>query len=299
MTTLHLRHLMVASAAVLLISCDSAPKDESAEAAPPPERHIPLEGQSNFRDLGGYKTTDGRTVRWRQVFRTGELGKLSDADVEKLDELKLKTMVNFLLPEEIEKHGKDRLPEGVEAVLDPITGEKSAELSMTAQDAITSGDFDKLPAEINLEIHAILMDEAKEQYARLLRRAADPANHPIAFHCSHGVHRTGTASAILLSALGVPWDTIREDYVLTNEVRKEENEETFAKLRAKVASDRGVDPESIDMTNLKAFYILEGAYIDGALEAATKEYGSMDDYIREGLGLTEEEIAALKDSLLE
>lgn len=292
---LHLSTLL--SITAVFVGC--SPTAEESSASDTPVRHIQLEGEPNFRDLGGYKTVDGRTVKWRQVFRTGELGKLTDADVEKLEELKLKTMVNFLLPEEIEQHGEDHLPEGTESILDPITGKRSAELSLVAQKAIRTADFDSLPAEINLEIHAILMDEAKEQYARLLRTLADPDKRPAAFHCSHGVHRTGTASAILLSALGVPWETIRQDYVLTNEVRPDYNEATFDKLRAMAAKKRNIAPDEVDMTNLKAFYILEGAYIDGALKAAEAEYGSMEAYIRDGLGISDQEIQALRAELLE
>jgi len=74
------------------------------------------------------------------------------------------------------------------------------------------------------------------------------------------VHRTGTASAILLSALGVPWETVREDYLLTNEVRHEETVATLEKLRNNVAQERGIDPSEVDTTNLEAFFILEGHY---------------------------------------
>lgn len=282
--------------------CDSS-SDQSATVEltkqEAPTRHIKLEGESNFRDLGGYEAADGRTVKWREVFRTGELGSLTDTDVGKLDDLDLKTVVNFLLPEEIEKDGPDRLPDGVELVHDPITGDRSAELSMIAHDAISSGNFDKLPAEINLEIHAILMDEAKEQYARLLRTLSDPDNRPLTFHCSGGIHRTGTATAILLSALGVPWETVRDDYLLTNVFNKDENEEALSKLRAKAAAASNVDPMDVDMTNVEAFYILEAAYIDGALRAAEKHFGSMDAYIREGLGISEEEVSDLRTELLE
>ncbi len=299
-------HLFLASllftSMTLLTGCDApAPEQSVVEQAElePPVRHIKLEGEPNFRDLGGYRTSDGRTVKWRQVFRTGELGKLTDADVQRLDDLELQTVVNFLLPEEIEQHGADRLPAGVELIHDPITGERSAALSLVAQSAISSGNFDQLPAEINLEIHAILMEEAQDQYARLLRTLADPAKRPVAFHCSHGVHRTGTASAILLSALGVPWETVREDYVLTNEVRSEVTEESLAKLRQLAATANDVAPEDVDMTNVEAFYLLEGAYIDAALNVAIDQFGSMDAYIREGLGLSEAEIMALRSALLE
>lgn len=135
-------------------------------------------------------------------------------------------------------------------------------------------------------------------YAAVLRELADPSNRPLVFHCSHGVHRTGTATAILLSALGVPWETIREDYLLSNEYRAEEVEARLDRIRHKVAQDRGISPEQVDMTNVEAFYLLEGHYIDGALEQAVEEYGSMERYIRDGLGITDEEVARLREELL-
>ena len=97
----------------------------------------------------------------------------------------------------------------------------------------------------------------------------------------------------------MPWETIREEYLLTNEHRRHEVEETLVKIRAKAAETKGVSPEDVDMTNAEAFYILEGSYIDGTLEQAVADYGSMDAYIREGLGLSNEEVEELKRQLLE
>ena len=262
-------------------------------------RHVELDGQSNMRDLGGYETADGQTLKWGEVFRSGEFPHLTDEDVAKLDSLEVRTVVNFLLPKEIEMTGRDRLPDGVREIAEPIQGERASELTMVTKAAIKSGEFEKLPPEMNSEFHRLLLDEGKDQYAALLRYAADPANRPLVFHCSHGVHRTGTATAILMSALGVPWEVIREDYLLTNEYRAEEVTATLDKIRRMVAEKRGVAPEEIDMTNVEAFYVLDGSYIDGALEQAVAEYGSMDAYIREGLGITEDEIDMLKSQLLE
>jgi protein-tyrosine phosphatase len=288
------------SACVLIAGCDSPDQEIgiTEKSTESPSRHIQLQGQPNFRDLGGYRTTDGRTVKWRHLYRTGELAKLDDSDVQRLGELGLTTMVNFLLPEEIAKQGPDRLPEGTSEVMLPISGERAARLTMDVQSAMSSGEFEKIPPEMNPEFHRLLIEEGKKQYAALLRTASDPENLPLAFHCSHGIHRTGTATAILLSALGVPWETIREDYLLTNEFRKKQNEVTLARIRAKVADARDVMPESVDMSNVEAFYILEAAYIDGALEAAVQKYGSMEAYIRDGLGISEDEVAALRSSLL-
>jgi len=53
------------------------------------------------------------------------------------------------------------------------------------------------------------------------------------------------------------------------------------------------------MTNIKAFYILKGSYIDATLDEIIKQYGSMGEYLRKGLGLDDEVVQRLKDELLE
>lgn len=261
------------------------------------QRHVPLDGQSSFRDLGGYQTTDGREVKWCEVFRSGELPRLSDADVDRLDSLGVRTVVNFLTPAEIEQRGEDRLPEGVREIAAPIAG-GGDDLALLVLDARKTGDFSGVPHELNADAHRILITDAKREYAALLRAVADPANRPLVFHCSHGVHRTGTAAAILLSVLGVPWEMVREDYLLSNRYRADEIDRRLAELTVLAAESQGVRPDAVDTTNMEAFYRLQGAYIDASLEEAVQAHGSMENYVRDGLGLTEGEIEALRGQLL-
>ena len=263
------------------------------------ERHVELDGQSNFRDIGGYLTTDGRRVKWGQIYRSGELHGLSDADVKKLEAMGIKAVANFLTEREIESRGHDRLPEGVREIPLPMEAGNLGDLAAVVNEARGTGDFSKVPVELNPEIHHILMDEGREYCATLLRELADPANRPMVYHCSHGVHRTGTATAILLSALGVPWETVREDYLLSNIYRKKEIDRRVEELRDLAADTLLVEPGQVDMANIKAFYILESEYIDASLDEAVKQYGSMDDYIRDGLGITDNEISDLREQLLD
>jgi len=260
---------------------------------------IILEGQPNFRDIGGYKTSDGRTVKKGVVYRSGELPRLTDEDVQKLDELGIKTVINFLTSSEIESRGRDRLPADVNEIPMPMETGNMGELAEAISYARATGDFTEVPPELNAEIHRILTDKGREYYADLLRELAKPGSKPLVFHCSHGVHRTGTASAILLSSLGVPWETVREDYMLSNSYRAEEIEYRLGQLREKAAETFLVEPEEVDMTNIEAFYVLQPFYIDASLEEAVKQYGSMDNYIREGLGIDEVTIQALRNQLLE
>jgi protein-tyrosine phosphatase len=260
-------------------------------------RLVVLEGQPNFRDVGGYKTSDGRTVKRGQVYRSGELPRLTDKDVAKLKQLGIKTVVNFLTNEETAARGRDRLPNGVREVSQPIDSDGG--LVNAVLEARKTGDFSKVPRHLNPEFHRILVNVAKKQYAALLKELLDADRRPVVFHCSHGVHRTGTATAILLWTLGVPWETIREDYLLSNECRKTETKKRLAQLRALAAKNQQIPPEEVDMTNINAFYILQPSYIDASRDEILKKYGSIEDYLTKGLGLTKGEIGHLRDSLLE
>jgi protein-tyrosine phosphatase len=285
-----------------MAGCSRAPETASAVPETQPvthERHVALDGQPNFRDVGGYETTDGRIVKWGEVYRSGELPRLSDKDVAKLDDMDIRTVVSFLTEKEIEARGPDRLPAGTVEVPLPMEAGNLGDLTDVVRQARSTGDFSQVPPDINPDIHRRLMVEAQEHYAALLREISDPASRPLVFHCSHGIHRTGTATAILLSALGVPWETVREDYLLSNTYRQEEIDHRLAQLRDLYAENNGISPDDVDTTNMDAFYILQGAYIDAALEQAVEDYGSMEAFIREGLGLSDEEIEKLQEQLLD
>jgi protein-tyrosine phosphatase len=258
-----------------------------------------LEGAPNFRDVGGYKTKDGRTVKSGIVYRSGEFPRLTDEDVNKLEGLGVKTVVNFLEQSEIDFRGRDRIPEGTKEVHLPIAGEVAGEIVDDLIAAREDGDFSKIPVSINPDVHRLLVNEGREPYAKFLQEVIAANGEPLAYHCSHGVHRTGTATAILLSVLGVPWDTIRADYLLSNDYRAAENKKRIDQLDDLASRNPDVTDRKANLANIEAFYILRGDYIDASHEEIIKRYGSVDAYVREGLGLTREDIKQLRMVLLE
>ena len=262
-------------------------------------RVIKLDGQANLRDIGGYKTKDGSTLKMGKVYRSGELQKLTDSDVEKLKELKVNRVVNFLMKEEIDKRGRDRLPEGTEEIFVPIDGSAAAELTKKANIARETGDFSKLPVELNPTVHTILPEVGASSYVRLIREIIKDKDGALVYHCSHGVHRTGTATAIILSLVGVPWDSVRQDYLLSNDTRKEEVKKRIEQLGKMTAKTQGIPFEKVDMTNINAFYILEGEYIDATRDEIINKYGSFENYAVKELKLSQEEIEALKKALID
>ena len=97
----------------------------------------------------------------------------------------------------------------------------------------------------------------------------------------------------------MPWETIRADYLLSNDYRREEVEPRLEQLRKVAAENLGVAPEQVDMTNAEAFYVLQGSYIDATYDEVLRRYGTIEDYFRDGLGLTDREIERLREELLE
>jgi protein-tyrosine phosphatase len=280
---------------VLLVVCGVA----SAEPAP---KHG-LEGQPNFRDLGGYQTSNGQTLRTGLVFRSGELPRTTDADLETLKDLGVKTVVNFLTEGEIEYRGPDRLPAGVREISLPITGDigGNPDAANMLIEARKTGDFRRFPPEFNPQIHEELVNgTADDQYAALFDILADETNYPVVFHCSHGIHRTGTAAALLLTALGVPWETVREDYLRSNETRAVEVTPRIEQLKSLAmdiempANERAQNDAAIE-----AFYVLEPAYIDASRKEAKKRYGSLNAYIEKGLNQSEGDLDHLRSLLLD
>ena len=286
----------------LLLSVLSQPgcqtQEDSRETSH--KRNISLDGQSNFRDLGGYQTNDGCMVKRGIIYRSGELPKLTDRDLNILKDLGIKTVVSFLTDKEIEARGSDRLPEGVQLIHGPIETDEG-ELVQTVLEARMTADFSKVPPDLNLQIHRLLVEDktARAEYGNLLKLVAEPQNHPLVFHCSHGVHRTGTGAAILLWSLGVPWETIREDYLLSNKYREEEVKQRLDFFRQEAANNQGVSIDAVDMTNFEAFYILKGEYIDAARDQIITSYGGIEGFLKDGLKLTEAEINNLRQQLLE
>ena len=204
-----------------------------------------------------------------------------------------------MTPEEIEARGGDRLPQDVREVPQPISGGIAGDLTKVVLEARKTGDFSQVSVELNSEIHRLLIEEGAQQYSALIREILDSKNLPLAFHCSHGVHRTGTATAIVLSLAGVPWETVREDYLLSNITRGEEINKRLGQLRDLAANTQEIPPGDVDTTNMKAFYLLDGSYIDASLDEMKAKYGSVEKYARQRLGLSNEEIAQLRDLLLE
>jgi protein-tyrosine phosphatase len=169
------------------------------------ERKLSFEGCFNFRDLGGYRTPEGRWTRPQHLYRADGPHALSTADVEQLGALGLATVIDLRTPEEVER--------GCYAsVLSDIV-----EYHLPMLDVLP--DTDELPGWVDPAIVAAryrrMLDDGHETVAEILAILSDPSAYPAMFHCSAGKDRTGVIAAVLLGVLGVPDETIVADYALS------------------------------------------------------------------------------------
>ena len=242
-----------------------------------PARHLALQGASNFRDLGGYPTIDGRTTRWRHIFRSNHLGQLTAADIEIVRALGVRSAFDF--------RGVEERAAGVcvvnEITVHSLPIEPTVVAALRAE--LTRGT---LTAPVALE----LMRESYRNYVRhnthnfralfghLLEDRA-----PLVIHCTAGKDRTGFASALILHALDVADDVIAEDYLLTNQHYKRD---------ATAATDLPDDVRN-------AIGSVETSYLAAAFDAVAKDYGDLESYLRDGLKLGTAERTALKARYLQ
>ncbi|MFH8750783.1 tyrosine-protein phosphatase [Streptomyces rimosus] len=242
------------------------------------DRSLHLEGAANFRDAGGYRTADGRWVKMGVLYRADALHQLTDADLAKLRRLGIRTDFDLRTPGERAK-APDRVPAGARYVVANVIGEEnSAELPPAAEAS------ERLMAESYRQF--IVRPSAAKAYRSLFRMAAEPGSYPLVYHCSSGKDRTGWATAVLLTALGVDRETVMRDYLASNDYLAASNAAELAKQPPGIAA------------RLKPVLETRAPYLNAAFDEIEARFGTFGAYLREGLGLNGQELERLRAALL-
>ncbi|WP_125567856.1 tyrosine-protein phosphatase [Companilactobacillus insicii] len=252
-------------------------------------RILDLEKGRNFRELGGYKTIDGQTIKYHKVLRSAGLGDLTDKDVNFLDNYGLKTDIDFRSKEEVEKK-PDRIPKGTKYLSLPVFKEDETEASKIQGTSIP--DMDYVPIDgynhmLDAYLDMINGEQAKKAYQNFFGELLtnDNDNEVLLFHCSAGKDRTGMGAFFLMSALGVPMKTIKDDYLLTNEASKSYTDKLFSDVLKH-------DPSLVD--TIKALMTVNINYLKTAEDAIKQTSGSIDNYIKNELKVSDSDIKDLK-----
>lgn len=200
------------------------------------ERRIPMDGPSNFRDLGGYPTLDGSWTRWGRVFRSDGLHTLSDADHELMELLGITTVFDLRSHGEVEQ-APDRLPAGVRRVHLPMSSDVAQGRSMLER--IVDGDLSKFDEDDMADGYLRMLDGFPDFLAEMVHAVAD--GERVVFHCTAGKDRTGITAMTMLGLAGVADSHILDDYEVSAHYRAHSAEGTswFAERIA----EAGYDPD--------------------------------------------------------
>jgi len=257
------------------------------------KRVLNLEKGVNFRELGGYKTTDGKTIKYHKILRSAGLGDLTENDIDYLDNYGLKIDVDFRSQEEIDKK-PDRIPNDTKYISAPVFEEDETEASKVQSAGFIpeiGGDptngFNHMK-DVYRDI--ITGDKAKDAYRKFFDELLinDNDEDVLLFHCSAGKDRTGMGSIYFLQALGVPMDTIKQDYLLTNTVNKNFVDGLINDLKSKGYTDKDV------LGSVRDLMTVNTDYLASAEKSIAELSGNLDNYIKDELKVTTSEIRDLK-----
>ena len=252
------------------------------------ERLIPMENASNFRDLGGIPTKDGRMVKWGKIYRSGKLSSLSDKDLDYFNTIGINTVIDFRDDIEVEKD-KTRFPTNreVKGVRTPI-GDRSGNMQAQLKKQIRKADQDTFDSEkFVADVMRQFVDSFAYQYQPFLDLVAAEENAPLLYHCTAGKDRTGLGTGLVLAMLGVDKEVIYSDFMMSNYYRNKQINKTLRKSSL-VVKQRVVQP----LVEVKE------SYIKAAFEAIDEKYGSMDNFLEKEYGLDAEKIKAIRDKYL-
>lgn len=250
-------------------------------------RLVPLEGVQNFRDIGGYRTIDGRHVRMGRIYRSSALAGMTRADRETLEGLGIRSVHDLRTLAE-----REHAPTVWTGEAAPAFHAHDYAVDSSVLAGVLTPDLDAEGARqaFALLYPVILNDQRPHQAALfndLLKGGA-----VVVFHCTAGKDRTGIATALLLTILGVPRETIIADFEMSNRYYR-------YGASAAGAGGRGADPAASLFAHLRpeakaVFASVDGRYLEAIFSHIEARYGSVEAYFLAELDIDEAELARLR-----
>lgn len=251
---------------------------------------VSMQGVSNFRDLGGYLSENGQRVRLGKLYRADELSHLSATDQTKLTELGVRRVVDFRSEAEQQK-AVDKLPTGIEYIPMPITVQAAA-VKDIQQHILAADNTAGAMSEFMQLAYRDFIVSYTPQLRQFMQGLLNDQAYPQVFHCTAGKDRTGVAAALVLSAIGVPRATILDDYLATNRLTVDS---VKLQVDAMVARSGGQANREALTTLLQ----VQPAFLQSAYAAIDQQYGTMDNYLTQALGIGPAQRQVLRQKLLE
>jgi protein-tyrosine phosphatase len=242
-------------------------------------RVVDMEGCFNFRDLGGYRASDGRTVKWQRLFRADCLHRLTGTDLSQLGDLGLATVIDLRTGQELEEVGRISWPA-------PDLAYHHLPMLDVLPDRTTYPAW--VDAAYVADRYAGMLEKGADAMAEALLILADAAAYPAVFHCAAGKDRTGLLAAVVLGLLGVSDEDIITDYALS--------QEAMARMLAWLRAERPETREQLE-GSAAAIVAAEPDTMSLFIERLRQQHGSFASYA-ESLGVGAA-VASIQQALLD
>jgi len=252
------------------------------------ERRVQLEGSVNFRDLGGYETIDGRRIKWGQVFRSDNLGRLTDRDVSFVQRMGIRMVCDFRTPAEVQKR-PDRFPQTGRADYLSLPIQHGEFDPANTFERIKNGDIQWMTEAFMVKGYLKNIDEFAPVWSTFFQILADGSKRPLVFHCTGGKDRAGVCAALILMSLGVPEATVIHDHGLSNLYIADVLEKIYDRIRS-----LGVDSKQV-----APYFTAPKNAIIAVVRHIRQTYGSAADYLINKAGVDKRVVEQLREDLLE
>ena len=242
----------------------------------------------NMRDLGGINTSSSK-IKNGVLYRSSKLTDATENDIELLEKkYQIKTVIDLRTPAEVDEKPNKEVP-GVNDRKVPIFDRRVP--------GITHEDK-RMRIKANIDMAEMYQSMLKEEFIHNTRNVIHTIlnlkedEYPLLVHCTEGKDRTGVVIAILLMILGVDRKDIKKDYMATNKVNKRKAQIAYFMIK-------NFDHDNERAELARAFLIAKEEYIDSIFEYIDNNWKDTEDFIKNGLEVTDEEIELFKNNVLE
>jgi len=241
------------------------------------EKDIEIKKVHNFRTVGNIKNVDGRTLKEGKFYRSGHLYQLKKKSFKEIENLGIKEIIDLRNSKEIAQK-PDHLPSEIIYKNYSAFEDEGDQLDQ-AKKLVLKG---KVDADTRmLEFYKDYVTENPEIIKKIITEILE-SDHPVLYHCTAGKDRTGITSALILTILKFDKETIYNDYLLSNNYRQK-----LVDKRLHLANNLHFLYPKMDINVLEKLSWVEVDYLDAAFNEINKKYGSVDNYIQQVLGISE------------
>lgn len=242
-------------------------------------RLVHLKGALNFRDVGGYITNEGKTVKWNKVFRSASINQLTDADMDTIRAKRIYTVIDLRGKQEAAA-APDRLLAGTDYTLSPA-GSDALPSNAQMVELMKKGNFlDDFYGDGGIQYFA---ERYRPIFGKLIGLSDTSA---LLYHCTGGRDRTGMATALFLYTLGVPQKTIEADFTASNVYLEPMMGKMF---------DPMVKATGMSKAEIKKKMDLRPELLHIFFNSIKKKYGSIENFMEKEMGIGKKETIALRE----